>query len=311
MAAPRLTHEQRERMVLDDLETSFPNFTGKSLSWVKVPEGHDPPDFISAAPHEGIGLEFIEWLDGGQMGPAKTRESQRERLHRVLTNNWERQYQPKNFRGAFPDPRMDVRIAPEDETPLQQEFFACAASVDRSWITNEDIWGNSYYQTDFSGYPLLQKYLAAIRYIGGEPHGLCWIGEQGDGGAFDPNTVVVTLKNALDSKLTYYSTPQKQAHLEAHGLGELNLLVHSGFNAYAYNTPSGHLTLEEIARLGADYYRCHPERHIFSRVWLFYSLDSADDLNKLLGFPSGAGRIRWLARLWPEFMVYPRSLTGE
>lgn len=298
-------------MVLDDLENSFPNFTHRSLSWVKVHEGRDPPDFVSAIPHEGIGLELVEWLDGGQMGPAKSREAQRDRIHRILTKDWEKQYQPKNFRGAFPDPRSDVRIAGEDETLLQQEFFACAASVDRGWLTKEEIWRTSYYQTDFTRFPFLRKYVAAIRYIGGPPHGQCWIGEQGDGGAFDPNAVVETLKGSLDSKLNYYSTQEKQAHFEAHGLTELNLLVHGGFNVYCYNTPAGHLTLEEIADRGADYYRYHPERQIFDHVWFFHSLDSADDVNQLLEFPPGAGRIRWLAQLWPDFIVYPGSVSGD
>ena len=54
VAAPKLTHEQREKVVLDDLETGFLNFAGPSLSWVKVPQGQDP---------RAIGLEFVEWLD--------------------------------------------------------------------------------------------------------------------------------------------------------------------------------------------------------------------------------------------------------
>jgi hypothetical protein len=90
---------------------------------------------------------------------------------------------------------------------LREEFFACVADVDRNWSIKADGWGNSHYQTEFRGYPLLERYFSAIRYIGGAPHGLCWIGEQGNGGAFDPNAVVETLKNALKSKVSDYSTP--------------------------------------------------------------------------------------------------------
>ena len=78
MVAPRLTHDQREKLVLADLESSFPNFAGQALSWIKVPESQDPPDFISPGPRGAVGLELVEWLDGDQMGPAKARESQRE-----------------------------------------------------------------------------------------------------------------------------------------------------------------------------------------------------------------------------------------
>jgi hypothetical protein len=310
MATPRITHGQRERVVLTDLEASFPNFMGDAHMWTEVPEGQDPPDFISRGPGTTIGLELREWLDGDQMGPAKARESQREQIHRVLSYDWERQYQPTNFREAFPSPIGDERISRADEQPLREEFFACAAEVDRAWADDSDHWGNSYYLTEFPGYPLLGKYFSAIRYIGGEPHDLNWIGEQGDGGAFDPNIPVETLKQAFDSKLRDYCTPEKQAHLKAHGLTEFSLLVHGGFNIYAYNTPSGHLSLEEIARRGRDYYATHEKRHVFNRVWFFHSIDTADELNQMLGFAPGEGRVRWLAQLWPEFRIFPGSVAG-
>jgi len=310
MPAPRLTHDQRENLVLADLEGSFPNFAGHAQSWIKVLDGQDPPDFISAGPRGAIGLELVEWLDGGQMGSAKARETQRDRIQQILSLDWKNEYQPKHFRGAFPSPRADQRIALADEPLLRREFFACAADVDSNWSGNPEVWGDSYYQTEFPGYPVLERYVSAIRYIGGEPHGLCWIGEQGDGGAFDPNVPVESLKQALHSKASDYSTPEKQAHLKAHGLTELNLLVHGGFNLFAYNTPRGHLTLEEIARHGAGFYAAHAQQHIFNRVWLFHSLDSADELNQMLGFAPGAGSVRWLAQLWPEFRIFPGSVEG-
>jgi hypothetical protein len=310
MANPRITHGQRERVVLADLEASFPNFMGHTHLWTEVPDGQDPPDFISHEPSARIGLELREWLDGDQMGPAKARESQREQIQRVLSYDWERQYQPTNFCGAFPSPIGNERISRNDEEQLRKEFFACAAAVDCAWVNDSDHWGNSYYLTELSAYPLLRKYFSAIRYIGGEPHGLNWIGEQGDGGAFDPNIPIESLTQALDSKLSEYSTPERQAHLNAHGLTELNLLIHGGFNIYRYNTPAGHLSLNEISRRGAEHYAAHAHRYVFNRVWFFYSLNSADELNKLLGFAPGEGCVRWLAQLWPHFTIYGVSVAS-
>jgi hypothetical protein len=40
------------------------------------------------------------------------------------------------------------------------------------------------------------------------------------------------------------------------------------------------------------------------------SLDSADEINQMLGYPAGYGRVRWLAQLWPEFKVYPGSVPA-
>ena len=83
--------------------------------------------------------------------------------------------------------------------------------------------------------------------------------------------------------------------------------LHGGSNAYRYNTPGHPLTPEQIASRGAEFYAQHPERRIFNRVWFFDSLNSADDLNALLGLPSGYGDVKWLAQLWPVLAVDPRS----
>jgi hypothetical protein len=304
--AAKLTHDQREQLVLTDLNASFPAFTGLPLSWTKIPDGHDPPDFLSVGPTGRIGLELIEWLDGGQMGPAKTREARRTEVLRVLRTNWKAEYHPQRFCGAFIQVGA-TRIAAADEAGLRREFFDCVAEVDRTWLTNPERRGIAFWLNDFGGYPLMQVYFACIRFIGGDPHGFCWIEVDGDGGAYDPGVAVETLKQALDKKLSDYSTPEKLAHLRAHALCELCLLVHGGFNAFAYNAPSGPMSLEIIAQRGAAFYAAHQHRRIFNRVWFFDSLDSADDINQLIGYPPGYGRVRWLAQLWPRFSVYPRS----
>jgi hypothetical protein len=300
-ASCRFTDE-REQIVLADVDAHFPNFAGQGLSWNKVPRGQDPPDFISDAQSGKLGLELTEWLDGDQMTAAKGRESHRDQVRRILARDWETEYRPKHFRGAFLI-MGNERISRADETPLRKEFFAHAAEVDGAWLANPERTGNSYYATEFPNYPLMAKYFN-VRYIGGAPHGLCWIHPQGDGGAYDPAASVAALTVALDNKLANYSTPEKQVHLKARKLTELNLLVHGGFNAYAYNTPSSPLSLEDIVRLGAAFYAAHLQQAVFDRVWFFNSLDSADEVNGLLGIPPGQGRVRWLAQLWPDFRIY-------
>jgi hypothetical protein len=306
MATPRLSHLQREQGVLNDLEAHFPEFAGQPLSWAPVAEGMDPPDFIGTGTSARVGLELVEWLDGNQMTQAKRRESIRDKTLSLLRHGWETEYQPHNFRGAFLETR-EQRIASTDAEGFRSEFFVCAADVDRAWRNSDERFGNSYYKTDFPDYPLLGKYLIGIRYIGGEPHGLPWMDVSGDGGAFDPAQTVATLKNALDAKIGNYLQPEKQLHLTAHRLDEFCLLVHGGFNAFAYNTPSGPLSTVDIARLGSAFYAAHPDRGIFNRVWFFDSLDAAHDVNQIVGLPAGYGSVRWLAQLWPDFKVYPSS----
>jgi hypothetical protein len=300
-ATSRLSHDEREQTVLTDLDKNFPHFAGQSLTWSKVPEGGDPPDFLSPHQTGTLGLELIEWLDGEQMTAAKARELQRDQVRRVLASGWESEYKPKHFR-AFLIIGSD-RISRRDEAPLRKDFYAYAAEVDRTWLANPERTGNVYYASEFPGYPLLKKYFN-VCFIGCESHGLCWIDAAGDGGPYDPAATVSALNAALSKKIADYSTSEQQAHLRTHNLTELNLLIHGGFNAFAYNTPSGSLSLEEIGQRGSAFYAVHPQRHVFNRIWLFNSLDSADDLNKLIGFPPGYGRVRWLAQLWPDFHVY-------
>lgn len=313
MAAGRLSHDERERLILSDLEESFPSFTGSSLAWSKVPEGQDPPDFVSHGHPSVIGLELIEWLDGEQMSPAKGREFKRENIRDVLNHDWQLEYKPQNFRLAVVMPNLALRVTKAEEDQLHREFFSCASNVDRSWHTNTERFADSYLQGDFSGYPVLGKYVSAIRYIGGEPHGFCWIDIELDGGSYDPTASVETLKRALEKKLSLYSQPESKARLKAHNLTELYLLVHGGFNAYWYNTPSHPLSLADIAARGAAFYAAHPQREVFKRVWFFDRIepgDVADDLNQLLGYPPGYGRVRWLAQLWPTLSVYPGSIAA-
>jgi hypothetical protein len=105
------------------------------------------------------------------------------------------------------------------------------------------------------------------------------------------------------------SRPEAQARLKTHSLTELYLLVHGGFNVYAYNTPP--LPLREIAQRGTAFYAAHPQREMFQRVWFFHSVDSADDINQLIGLAPGSGRVRFLAQFWPDFRVYNPPMPGR
>lgn len=286
-------------MIMTDLETHFPNFAGP-LAWDKIPDGQDPPDFRSGR----IGLELVEWLDGDQMSAGKGRESQRDQIHRILASNWQGEYSPRHFRGAFLTPGGE-RIPRKEEGAFRAEFYALAAAVDSNWSVCSSG-GGQFYRYDpneFSGYPTVAKH-CDINFIGGDPHGLCWIHPSGDGGPYDPLEAVRSLEGALHSKLAAYSTPGRQAHLESQDLTELSLLVHGGFNGFAYNAPFAPLTLDEVAERAAAFYNGHADRERFSRVWLFYALDSAEEVNKAIGFED-SGTQRWLCQLWPDFHLYP------
>src|SRR5437588_7835856 len=83
-----------------------------------------------------------------------------------------------------------------------------------------------------------------------------------------------------------------EARLAKHNLSEHHLLIHGGWNAYKSNTPHSPLTLLQIAMRGADFYAAHPHRDLFDRVWFFDSLDSADEVDAIVGLAAGSGEPR-------------------
>src|ERR1700722_17231457 len=295
-------HLDREQPILNDVEVSFPDFTGQSLAWVHNTQ--DPPDFIAQGGTGPIGLELREWLDGQQMSEANGRERQRARLTDIIGTGWEQEYQPKNFALASIELRRGLRIAPSDESRLRQEFYACAMRADQSWFTNPERIERGYCQMEFTGYPLMEANFQTVRYTSGPPLGALWVQVEEDAGAYDPNISIQTLEEALEDKLAKFSRPESQAKIASQNLSEHYLLIHGGWNAYRSNTPYHPLTLEQIARHAAELYAAHPPRALFNRVWFFDSLDSADEVNALFGLPAGSGRVRWLAQLWPTFRIY-------
>jgi hypothetical protein len=307
MASISVTHYDREQSVLNDIESSFPNFTGKHLAWVHVPSPNDPPDFIATTSSGMFGLEFREWLDDAQTSAASGRAKQRAHLVRIIGTGWEQEYQPISIALASIEPRWGLRVRTADEAGLRQEFYKCATHIDQTWSTNPDRRGRRYHQMEFPGCPLMTTYLKAINYIDGQAHGLIWMQIEDEGGVCDPFVPAQTLENALAHKLTKFNEPSRKAKIAAQNLSEHDLLIHGGWNTYTKNTPYEPLTLRQISKRGADLYEAHPLRDTFDRVWFYDSLDSADDINALLGIPAGAGRMRWLAQLWPSFVVYEGS----
>jgi len=308
LARPHKTHEQREAEVMRELLASFPDFAG-GYAWSEVPD--DPPDFIATTPLGQVGLELVEWLDGAQMGAAQRRESQRDQMRTSIADGWQKEYQPEHLSCVVIYPVWGTRVPLKDTTALRQEFWSCSEMVDRTWATNPDRVRDSLL-VDCGSYSVMSKYVQSLQYRSGtqgwKEHGYCWIDIEEDGGSYDPGVVIQTFEQAIENKIAKYADPLRQ-NLAAKKLKRLELLVHGGFNLYAYNTPRGSLSVEEISRAASAYYLGQPaSRKVFDRIWLCNSLNPAGDLNESIGFPREAGRLRWLAELWPNFNVDPRSL---
>jgi hypothetical protein len=308
MVRHRLSHTQREAIVIQELQTSFPGFADVS-SWSPVAD--DPPDVIGSSPTGIVGLELVEWLDGIQMGAAQGRKSYREKLWKLLGAGWATEYQPKNLSSAVVCPFWDRKPTQTEQASLKSEFWRCVEDVDLNWADNPNRQGSNLLVRDMS-WPVLSKFIQAIRLRSGEQswktYGFSWIDIEEDGGSYDPNEVIRTLELSIRKKVDLYNDPQRIANLQSKKLDRLELLVHGGFNLFFYNTPMGSLSVSDIASAGAAYYARLPlERRVFDRIWLFNSLNPASDLNELVGFDRNKGQLRWLVELWPNFSVDSRS----
>jgi hypothetical protein len=297
-------------MVMQELQASFPGFAGVP-TWTAVAD--DPPDLVGVSQDGQVGLELVEWLDGEQMGSAQARKTYREKLWELIAGGWNTAYQPSYLSSAVVCPRWGIKIANSDRSGLRTEFWRFMEEVDHTWLTNPERVGSDLV-ADHRAHPILSKYVETILLRGGEQswkkHGFCWIDIENDGGAFDPSDVIRTLKQAIEKKIDLYSNPVSETLLKAKKLDQLELLLHGGFNLYAYNTPRGHLSFSEIAAAGAVFYAGLPAaRRLFDRIWIFNSLNPACDLNEMVGLPREMGRLRWLAELWPRYCIDPRS-TG-
>ena len=308
MSHPRLTHVQRETAVMQELQASFPGFAGVT-TWSPVPD--DPPDFTGDSSCALVGLELVEWLDGTQMGAAQARKAYREKLWNLFGASWATEYQPANLSSAVVCPFWEIKVTRADEAGLRAEFWSFMEEIDQTWQTNPERVGDSLLAYHTSRL-LLSKYVETIRLRAGEQgwkvHDFSWVDIEEDGGAFDPSVVIRTLEQAIVKKIDLYSNPVSDARLKSKNLDRLELLVHGGFNLYAYNTPRGRLSFGEIAVAAAGFYTgLSAARKRFDRIWVFNSLDPAGDLNALIGFPRDSGRLRWLAELWPNYAIDSRS----
>src|SRR5262249_35098750 len=141
-------------------------------------------------------------------------------------------------------PRWGNRVKRTEAAALCLEFHAATGRVDQNWALESRSLPVVLGQQELEPYPILGKYVAMLQFQHGRAsdltqHGISWIDFELDGGAYDPGEALKALIDSIADKATYYETAERAAHLDQKKLDELVLLVHGGFNQYAYNTPFG------------------------------------------------------------------------
>lgn len=223
---------EEKRMFVAFLD-DCPLFAGSPVKCWTQPK-KDPPD-IECLLQDGrtIGLELTNWLNERQIANAKLRESMEEPFRRAL-------FAVPNESQHFQVVWMSVkeRLRKGDEDLLRDEMTRLMKHLDNMWDTQPD-WDSpeGFPWRDFTGYPTLVRYFAAIHIhprpsprLTTDPPELGWLTFVLRGGAYSPALAVDTLVANIKTKIAKYSAKPV-------GLAAFFLLVHYDFKAYAHNSP--------------------------------------------------------------------------
>jgi hypothetical protein len=263
-----------EAKVFAQFKDQTPEFAGAPVT---CSPGPNPPDFI-CVDETGyrIGVELSEWLDEDQI--ARERPQYRRESEFLEAINSREVSPPKHIGNICIFETEGLRLHANEAADFRKQLYAFISNLDDRWESMEDHddpQGADIH--DFDGYPLLQKYLAAMncrsqRWF--ETHdGNEWIVFMNHGGAYSPESAVNALKVTLARKTQKYATLHDDQRLT-----KLFLLIYydQGFH---YNTPfdaPGYGFDEiavELAALAAI------DHGVFEGIWLF--IPATGDIAKL------------------------------
>ncbi|MDA2934647.1 hypothetical protein MYX82_09940 [Acidobacteria bacterium AH-259-D05] len=196
-------------------------------------EGPDPPDIL-CVDSEGnrVGVELAEWLNEVQMAYGRRREQLQESYSAGI--NTAEEQPPRNIGliWLFPGTPLDSA----DIYSFRRQLLEFISQTDANWsaLENHDS-PQGIPVVDFSGYPLLSRYLRQIdffpRTVYSPGLGSNWITFPASGGSYSPMTAVEALLKVFCKKTGKYSTL-----CQDQSLAELYLLIYYD-QGWAYNSP--------------------------------------------------------------------------
>jgi hypothetical protein len=224
--------QQREKTIFAFFQQCEPNFAGTTVTCVP---GNDPPDFVCTDINgRRIGIELGEWLNEQQMKSGKEREALEKSFMDAIQS--EKTSHPQNIGTVWLGPKAMTPLKPADQDDFRRELYDQVQQVDREWHTNKEVNGpQGYHQTDFSGYPTLQKYFGVLVFkpvcVLAQPSGFPWILFRPHGGAYSSQSAIDALSALMQKKIPkYVGLRQKEQ------LSELYLIAYFDQGLF-YNTP--------------------------------------------------------------------------
>jgi len=282
---------QNEKLIFESFLRVFPAFAGEPIKeWDVVdewyakrdlpppPEPFDKrPDIIArTASGKMIGVELKSWVNRDQIAEARKQERIRDNILKALGE------QPPNETqhiGHVWLSAKEVRFDSADTADFREQIFALIEQVDHNWSEKFGLRECSHDVTDFTRFPILERYLQGVHCAPRPRFETGWIHFPSPGGAYSPNEMLETLKEALFA----HRRDEKYKDLQKHvGLDEVYLLVHYDFKAFAYNTPfdAPNFGLKEAADFASTV--LDGDGVYFDRIFLFHFLWGKEEAYRIL-----------------------------
>jgi hypothetical protein len=256
----------REKNIIDYFQKCRPDFAATSVT---CEPGNDPPDFVCTdANGKRIGIELGEWLNEGQMKLGKELETMEASYLSAIQS--EKKSPPPNIGTVWIGPKEMTILKKADQDGFCRELYDNVQRVAKEWHTNKEINGpQGYHQVDFSGYPMLQKYLSVLVFMPvsvlAQPQGFPWICFRLHGGAYSSKSAIDALAALLEKKIPKY-VGLRQREI----LSELYLIAYFD-QGLLYNTPYETIGIDfsTIAEICREWLSKNPGQ--FDKVFLFDS----------------------------------------
>jgi hypothetical protein len=285
---------KNEKLIFESFLKACPDFAGEPLQEWDVVDGWYAKRAIASPPHpydkrpdiiaitasgKRIGVELKSWVNRDQITVARKQERIRDNILKAIGE------QPPNetqhIGCVWLNPK-EVRFDARDAADFRHQMFALIQEVDDKWSKKAER-DQNYRQdeSDFSGSPILEKYLDGARFFPANLRHLKirWIRFPDRSTFYSPSD----MRETLGSTLIAHKTDERYKDLRKHvGLDEVYLLVHYDFKAFAYNTPfdAPNFGFKEAAAFASSV--LDGDRGYFDRIFLFHFLWSEEEAYRIL-----------------------------
>jgi hypothetical protein len=269
--------------------TSAPNFAGEPIAdWI---DGPDPPDVAcTTSPGRKLGVELTKWVQSAQIKSGKDRQ-RLEQIYLGMVGS-ENQPRPEHLGRVHLYPKSKT-VGAKDEAGFRDQLFNMLkvenakpnpgpldpnASIPSNYWNNVQHWNTQQGEpvSDFTGYPLLKKYLNKLWiYPRRFHHELfadgAWVGFDLPGEHYSTECMEWAAIHNIRKKIKMY---QNRGIPAQHCLNEFNLICYYCDEALFHNTPTTSLGVDFSGLATGVEKALASEASVFDRIFLFHPYEA-------------------------------------